>query len=223
MGDRKLRVLCVHGYGQAGSSLRSKSGGLRSESKRLCEWTFVDAPHVLSDADESLEAAEHGRTWWRWRSGPLGAKEYDRESLESSFEALRVVCETDGPFDGLLGFSQGACLVAMLACRQEQGTLPACMRFRFAALFSGFLPHDPTLARPMLEAKPATIASFHCFGAQDSIISREQSVEAMGLFEPARCCSVEHESGHLVPSSKFVRTAFRDFLSRQLDMPASLN
>ena len=29
----KLRVLCLHGYGQAGQALRAKTGALRSESK----------------------------------------------------------------------------------------------------------------------------------------------------------------------------------------------
>ncbi len=182
-------MLCIHGYGQTGHSLRLKSGGLRSESKKLCDWVFVDAPHLLSG---ELESAENGRTWWRRQNGAPDFNEYDRASLEASLETLHGVCEIDGPFDGLLGFSQGACLVAMLACRQAQGLLPASMRFSFAALFSGFVPHDRTLATPMLEATPATIASLHCFGAQDAIIPREQVMLPVPFGVSFNVCRVDN-------------------------------
>ena len=51
MAAPKLRVLCLHGYGQAGQALRAKTGALRLESKKLVEWTFAEAPHILT-ADE---------------------------------------------------------------------------------------------------------------------------------------------------------------------------
>ena len=70
-------MLCLHGYGQAGQALRAKTGALRSESKKLAEWIFAEAPHVLSreeldrrgfthigSADDPCEDAP--RTWWRF-------------------------------------------------------------------------------------------------------------------------------------------------------------
>ena len=44
-----------------------------------------------------------------------------------------------GPFDGLLGFSQGATLGALLCLA------PPAPPVRFAVLVSGFMPRDPAL------------------------------------------------------------------------------
>ena len=42
----KLRVLCLHGYGQDGDAFRAKSGSCRKDSKKLAEFEFVTSPHL---------------------------------------------------------------------------------------------------------------------------------------------------------------------------------
>ena len=119
--------------------------------------------------------------------------------MEKSVTSLGELWEREGPFDGVLGFSQGACLVAVLAARQSQGLLPPGMSFEFAAVFSGFLPNDPTFAAEIKSAAPVMLPSFHCYGGSDEIISPAQSLEAVGLFDPASAKMVmEHDGGHLV-------------------------
>ena len=217
----KLRVLCLHGYAQAGPALRAKSGALRSESKKLCEWVFAEAPHVIRDEEllrwkektgldissESDPCEEAPRTWWRF--GPDGI---DQESLETTVEHLKELCAAEGPFDGVLGFSQGACLVTVLASRQAHGDLPKDM-FKFVALFSGFLPKDRAFAEEILAAGCVQIPSFHCYGATDPIITPAQSLEAVSLFDSP--VVLEHEGGHLLPSTKEVRKGFKEWLQIQ--------
>jgi len=187
----KLRVLCLHGYGQAGQALRGKSGALRSESKKLAEWTFVDAPHVITA--EQLEARREAtgreiggsgdpcddlpRTWWNFSD----VHHYDHISLDASIETIEEIALKEGPFDGVLGFSQGACFAAMLASRQAQGSLSPDLNFKFVALFSGFLPRDIVMRKEIEDYGVIDLPSFHCFGATDAIITKEQSLEV--LFE----------------------------------------
>ncbi|KAJ1673644.1 hypothetical protein EV182_004836 [Spiromyces aspiralis] len=45
MGQKKFRVLCLHGYSQNGDAFRIKSRGLRSSIDSLAELAFIDAPH----------------------------------------------------------------------------------------------------------------------------------------------------------------------------------
>ena len=49
---------------------------------------------------------------------------------------LCVRCTVQGPFDGLLGFSQGAALVGMLCHMRARGDLP-WLQIRFAVMIAG--------------------------------------------------------------------------------------
>eukprot|EP00656_Telonema_subtile_P049712 TRINITY_DN6244_c0_g1_i1.p1 TRINITY_DN6244_c0_g1~~TRINITY_DN6244_c0_g1_i1.p1 ORF type:complete len:231 (+),score=29.61 TRINITY_DN6244_c0_g1_i1:291-983(+) len=221
-----LRVLCLHGYAQSGSALRAKSGALRSDSKKLAAFVFSEAPHVLTAAALDARRKATGReevpgpasdpcddpprTWYHFSTEqPL----CDRESLEHSVEALRELCCSEGPFDALLGFSQGASMVALLAGRKVQGQLPPEITFNFVALFSGFAPRDPGLLAELEAAAPrlAEIPSFHCYGATDEIITSSESQKVASLFGE-RAVHIEHDGGHYIPSSKPVRQAFKAFL-----------
>ena len=47
-----LKVLCLHGYRQTGQGFRTKTGGMRKNLKKKCEYVFVDAPHKIPDSEE---------------------------------------------------------------------------------------------------------------------------------------------------------------------------
>ncbi len=42
-----LRILCVHGYRQNGSSFREKTGALRKLLKKQVELVYMTAPHSV--------------------------------------------------------------------------------------------------------------------------------------------------------------------------------
>ena len=130
MSKMKLRVLCLHGDGQNGRALREKSGACRSESKKVAEWVWADGPHVFGAQEAESRREAMGReeaigsdsdpcrevplTWWRYN---YDSSEYQMDTLEDSIGRLKEIWEAEGPFDGVLGFSTGACLVAVLASR----------------------------------------------------------------------------------------------------------
>ena len=43
--NRKMRILCLHGYAQNGQFFRSRTGGLRKAIKPAAEYVFLDAPY----------------------------------------------------------------------------------------------------------------------------------------------------------------------------------
>ncbi len=93
-------------------------------------------------------AWEDGQWWW-W--GPEGlvvlwcpgtkfqrsAGVWEQPGSGRECRDCENCSEGSWPFDGILGFSQGAALVAMLCALQEQ-KLEAAFNFRFAILVAGF-------------------------------------------------------------------------------------
>lgn len=116
----KIRVLCLHGYRQNGDSFKSKLGSFRKNVQKYAEFVFVTAPHVappINDTDASSTSGEEQRSWWfnkddgtfkgTNRCGPAFG-------FEESVRLVEEVWTEEGPFQGLLGFSQGASFVGLL-------------------------------------------------------------------------------------------------------------
>ena len=78
-----------------------------------------------------------------------------------------------GPFDGVLGFSQGASTAALALA-----TIPELQAtVRFAVLFSGFEPMDPLAAAKLSVPENRGgavrgVRSLHVHGVADQMISR---------------------------------------------------
>jgi predicted esterase len=68
-----------------------------------------------------------------------------------------------GPFDGVLGFSQGAAMASLLCALQQQSD--ADFRFRFAVMFGGFTPRSTDLVELYAPTAPLiTIPTLHVYG-----------------------------------------------------------
>lgn len=135
----KLRFLCLHGYRQNGDTFKGKIGSFRKSIAKYAEFVFVSAPHpvsplVTADATPAAAAAAASSTdakgdqlsWWfnkadgtfagKNRSGPA-------DGFEESVRLVEKVWQgPDGPFHGLLGFSQGGCFVGLLCGLAARGS-----------------------------------------------------------------------------------------------------
>src|SRR5205814_8116557 len=109
----RLRILCLHGYHGSAATLRSQMAALVSGLDSLAEFVCSDAP--------SLAAGDFG--WWHASTDPKvaahedpgvgGGTKYYVGWQRTRDEIVRVFT-TLGPFDGVLGFSQGAALTGLL-------------------------------------------------------------------------------------------------------------
>eukprot|EP01132_Coremiostelium_polycephalum_P010106 gene10106-12395_t len=123
----------------------------RKSMKDIADFVYIDAPHIV---DESKGTA----SWWRATGD---GKEY--KGWETTIDYLRDIFITKGPFDGVLGFSQGAVLCSLLCSisslnanqnnqinnnsnnsitnnnnNNNHNAYHSCFSLKFGLLFSGF-------------------------------------------------------------------------------------
>ena len=130
--------------------------------------------------------------------------------FDETVEYIERAFQEHGPFDGVLGFSQGACVVGVLCAMLESGKLPAGIKFDFAVLISGFLPRDSKYRSIIAPPQLIKVPSLHILDKTDDVVEPERSMKVAELFQNA--IVVQHEKGHMVPSDKIVRDAIKDFV-----------
>ncbi|XP_023673782.1 esterase OVCA2 [Paramormyrops kingsleyae] len=217
-----FRILCIHGYRQNGSTFREKTGALRKLLKKQVELVYIDAPHRVpgegagqKEGEQEIAGGEEDpRGWW---FSDVQAKSFDAGQeceaslgLEESVEAVRQAVQGLGPFDGILGFSQGAALVAMLCALQEQGKEPQ-FKFRFAILVAGFRSACAQHGK-LYEAPALSLPSLHVFGQTDRVIPEAKSQALLSRFNCPQVLT--HPGGHFVPAASAHRQIYLDFLKK---------
>ena len=237
--DRPVKVLMLHGYTQSGPLFQAKTGALRKTLQKAfpkgIELVYPTGPTRITAADESFlgkgqDGAEGAQDeaidawgWWR-RKGSVASSEHPLvyEGIEQGLSFLADLLKEQGPFDGVIGFSQGAACAAMLASILEPGRKQAFealydqgeMRFpeaihnaahpplKFAVSYSGFTAdrqgpyhafYEPKIATPML----------HFLGTQDVLVDEARS---LALFKACMHAEekyiVYHPGGHFLPSTQ---------------------
>lgn len=79
-----------------------------------------------------------GKAWWIQDTTTGRYPQF-----ESTVDYVLECYKEHGPFDGILGFSQGAGLGLFLVALQEKGDIAT--DFKFVISYSGFYPSDVTL------------------------------------------------------------------------------
>ncbi|EPY50840.1 serine hydrolase [Schizosaccharomyces cryophilus OY26] len=185
------------------------------------EFYFPTGPIELSNdkgqSDYSDEDSLDGSsiTWGWWRIDEYG----DSKTLEpkTSYEHLASYIREHGPFDGIMGFSQGTNLAANLATFV---TLPKYQNyfgqkpFRFGMFFSGYyraLAIDGETHIMKIE-----MPTLHFLGKFDNVLSTESSTTLIRICEDSQV--LFHPGAHHIPSPiAYVEAAadFIDFFGRE--------
>lgn len=190
MNGLPLRVLCLHGYQGSAAIMRGQLRPLADGLAVPAEFVTVDAP--------SLAAGDFG--WWHGDSGYRGW-DRTREWLVDTFER-------QGPFDGVLGFSQGAALTALVP---GLSAVEPVVAPRFVIIVSGFRSLAPAHAELFAHRDAYRLPSLHIIGDNDMVVAPADSRALATLFPGAR--TVRHPGGHVIAATPEVRAAFADFLA----------
>jgi predicted sulfurtransferase len=141
--------------------------------------------------------------------------------LEESLKVLDGVLDTQGPWDGILGFSQGASIAALLAAREckdrSNNTEERKRRFKFVICCSGY---KSPLHKPEKEEEEAneenkiSMPSLHLYGTnkQDRQISEPESKSLREQFDPTQRVLLRHNAGHVIPSTRLAAARIADFI-----------
>lgn len=135
------------------------------------------------------------------------------QELRDAQDCISEVIESEGPFDGILGFSHGgevaASLLLQQACRQEYQNPDK--PFQFAVFVGSGLPFDLRAGEqgtggmdaPLRTMMPETTAeridipTVHVIGRND--VWRDQARVLVRLCDESKARVVEHAGSHIVP------------------------
>lgn len=209
------RVLCLHSFRTSSAILvtQMKMAKWLDDYAQDVEFVAIDAPHAASgDVPAEVTAffgADGGRyEWWNARDDG-GEVSYD--GLEASLRAVQLACadaETKGePFDGIMGFSQGATLVGIVL-----GTPALAGRFSFAILVSGMVSRAKETRH--LSLSDVRVPTLHVIGKNDRVMPVAMSEVLFRKFEQPPATKVTHAGGHSVPRlDEAGEPILRDFLA----------
>jgi hypothetical protein len=236
-----MKVLMLHGYTQTGDNFRRKVRRLENRLRKTitgATFVYLDGPMTLDTQDIPggqlatsgySENDKHKMGAWF----DLRGVHKSPNGLHTSLDLLATVLKTQGPFDGVIAFSQGTVVGAMVASLLQgearrkafdsasQHTVdvmeyPDAFRdinhppFKFALFYASQMGtgayHDWMYESPRIETRFC-----HFFGLLDSMVSHEQrdlvSIKLGGV-EGSRL--VYHAGGHFVPmDSANIETAAR--------------
>jgi len=211
---RLLKILCLHGSVQSAAILEDRLRNLLKKAAGLARFVFVDGPHLQGEGDGEGQK----RCWWRAGERPdephpewAAQWQLSRQVIAS---ALDEACASGDPFDGVLGFSNGAAVAAMVLAEAARG-VPAlnenCSALRFGILCSGYRPDALRDIDPL-----SGFATLHVFGESDPLVSRQQTDDLLALFSNPR--PLQHEmlnAKHHVPSRSQDVNSVCEFLRQQ--------
>ncbi|KAK2804632.1 hypothetical protein FQN51_001833 [Onygenales sp. PD_10] len=130
-----LKILMLHGYTQSGQLFHAKTRALEKHLQKSfplhsVHLSYPTGPLPLSPSDipnfqpsstttttdNQNDNTPESFAWWR-RSDTTSPPEY--LGIDSAFTTIAKLLTDQGPFDGVIGFSQGAAFAAMLASLLE--------------------------------------------------------------------------------------------------------
>ncbi len=228
-----LRILMLHGYTQNGKLFHAKTRVLEKHLKKAfpsVSLSYPTGPIQLkatdvpgfdpSTAGDPDDVEAYG--WWR-RADTSDPPEY--VGMGRGFETISQVLQSEGPFDGVVGFSQGAALAAMTASllegnprkqafknAQEKSSfaIPYPSSFdslshpplKFCVPYSGFIAPGERY-RAFYESPTIQTPVCHFIGSLDSLVEEKRTnalINACGGAEKTQ--KVVHPGGHFVPTGK---------------------
>ncbi|CAE7401164.1 xpot [Symbiodinium sp. CCMP2456] len=207
-----MRILVFHGYSSNGSWQQHKDKRLQ---KLLSFFNvrlhYIDGPVQLPPF--SAEGIHRRLSWWSIKR---------EDSWTKLLAYLHEVFRRDGPFDGVMGYSQGAAVAGGLSAEMLVGHFPGM--FRFAIVVCGYLAPTPDLKqlielldrqeRPsesyiavlrwrrwksvdIPEQKSFRLPTLHIMGEADKVTPVRMNLEMASLF--ADPVLVRHPGGHHLP------------------------
>jgi len=137
---------------------------------------------------------------------------YDQDSASSmslAVSQLSNYIESEGPFDGVIGYSQGASLAATFLIGYSQQNPSSPLPFKCAVFFSGGKPLDPVmLSKGKLElidpTKTGTLLKLptaNIWGRNDTLWPGSSQVLS-DLCDDSMRTVVLHDEGHDIPGAR---------------------
>ena len=229
-----LKVVLLHGYTQSGPLFSAKSRALhkalqKSFSPRPVHFFYPTGPHRLKPADIPgfSPSAPDGEKdveafgWWQRKDTDEGTI---YRGIEEGMAVIAKCIKEEGPFEGVIGFSQGGAAAGMVAAllegeRRVEGfakaekeggmSYPASFKsnsgfvqqpLKFAVVYSGFRAPGQKY-EGFYEPKIQTPV-LHFLGQMDSVVEEKRGRALIEACEGGEKNVALHPGGHFLPSQR---------------------
>ncbi|KAK6258821.1 hypothetical protein SCA6_013295 [Theobroma cacao] len=194
MRRRKPRILCLHGFRTSGEILKKMIGKWPAAVLENFDFDFPDAPFPAKGKSD-VEGL-YGPPYFEWYQ----VNEVECSNFEECIAYIEDYMVKHGPFDGLLGFSQGGMLAAVLPWMQREGVaFTKVPKIKFLIIISGFklreLKHGPPKLLVNAFSAPVACPSLHLIGEKDFL--KEVGFTLLKSF--VKPSVIHHSMGHTVP------------------------
>ncbi|XP_015963131.1 uncharacterized protein LOC107487066 [Arachis duranensis] len=195
--QKKPRVLCLHGFRTSGEILNKLVSRWPQSVTQKLDLVFLDAKFPAQGKSD-VEAI-FDPPYFEWFQANQDFSEY--MNFEECLAYVEDFMVENGPFDGLLGFSQGAILAAALPGMRAQGIALGKVKnkIKFLILISGAKFGGNKFGAPKLASnafsKPIDIPSIHFIGETD-FMKQESTELGEAFLDPV---VIHHPRGHTVP------------------------
>lgn len=197
--ERKLRLLGLHGFRTSGDILRRQLSKWEPSLHELFDVDYVDAP-LPCVGKSDVEGIFDGPYYEWFRTNKDFTEFYH---LDEMFAYVTDYMKLHGPYDGFLGFSQGAIISGCLAGLQEKGlALQDVPPIRLVVLISPAQLRAPRV-RQVYEGATIKCPTLAFLGDKDWL--KPYGVEALKSFE--NTVIINHRFGHTVPRLDEAQTA----------------
>ncbi|ORX94600.1 serine hydrolase FSH [Clohesyomyces aquaticus] len=201
-----MRFLCFHGMGTNGKIFEIQTSRLRNTLGNEHEYVFLDGsiPAVAAPGIEELGVPDN--EFLRFTS------DNDLQSTQTLYSDLLALIESEAPFDGIMGFSEGAGVALSLLAMHAQlleTQKPSPFNFKCGIFFCGAPAFDAVslgagILRKLDPAsgdRPVTLPTAHIWSRDDELHP------GFGEASRAICAgpNVEeyvHDLGHTVPGAR---------------------
>ncbi|PLN79926.1 serine hydrolase FSH [Aspergillus taichungensis] len=239
-----MKLLMIHGSRQSGELLRAKSQAMEKlirqalapQRSETVDFHYPTAPFALElSGPPSILRDLHGQWAW-WQSESIDGV---YPGLETGLETLASVLKEEGPFDGAIGFSQGAAVAAMVASLLEGNREDAFSNserdggIAYPTAFST-LDHSPLKFVISISGYAAPHRGYHAFyhpqirtpilhilGSSDTVVEEHASMKLVescqGEEDGIPPLVIYHPGGHVIPSGKRELASIAYFIKSKLN------
>lgn len=188
---KKLKVLCLHGFRTSGSILQHQFSKFGPSVLDLLDMVYLDGPRPCGGP--SMVDGYYQPPYYEWYLPNPAYTEL--VGLDDCLDFIFKYIDEHGPFDGFMGFSQGACICAALVAMQQKGVaLTRHPPIKFVVIVAGGMFEDPDLKKKTYPSI-ITCPSVHITGAKDERNYRNEALAK--VFENP--IIIRHEGNHTVP------------------------
>lgn len=205
-----VRILVLHGFAQSPDEIRSKTRQIQS-SLSDTDFVFPSAAVELVSYDGEIDDRSRdvksapARFSWNYLHEDMSSHLFN---LEATLKRIIPILEGDGPFVGIMGFSQGAAVASAITSLLEKRSVTINHpEFKFAVLFCGARPSSPVFDQLYQDIRTP---SLHMVGELDVMVPIERSLQLASAFDTSTV--IYHPGNHFIPQGTRFTKAVADFV-----------